>query len=437
ILTVVWIAAAGVTPAAGAQVTAPAAPPPGSVTSTQVLTHVTQTVEWYQLVTALGQSGGLTNQAVDRDRLRQTSITAVQFAFDFANAAASLMSSAPQSAAAAAAADSSNDAARMQRMAARLATRVDSLQSRIKTLDAAVANAQPAARDTLTARRAQVAATLNLTLAVQGTVAELQQFAAKSAAQGPGGATSLTSQIADLQRSVPETRRPTGTSSRGATASSSGTDTGAASGAPAGTATSGTASDVRPASGGLIPLISEWFALRGVRRQVKDAIRVTDALSSELDTLRRGVSRQVGSLVRSSMADTGSATPGSLAAAQKTTEAATARFRKLSTVLVPLGEQDITVDDARGTLAELSGVFRTQSASVARDIAFRAIVLAACIALVLLISELWRRATFRYLHDTRRRRQFLLLRRVLVVIALLVILFLGFVSEIGSLATYV
>ena len=406
------------------------------MTGTQVLQHLTRTVDWYRQLTALGQASGLANDEVDRDRLRQSSIAAVQFAFEFSNAAASLLGS-TAGGISTETADSSDDAARMARTAARIAARVSALQSRVRELDTEIAAAPSRTRDSLTARRGQVQASLDLALEVQRTVVQLQQFAARSTSAG-GGVTSLTTQIADLQRTVPETRSA-GTPAHGAASGNGATGTGTAATVPIPSSTAPLASTVaiRPTSAGLIPLAGEWLALRGTRRQVEDAIRITDNLSDELDSLRRAVGRQVSTLVRSSMADTVSTSPGGSAVAQRQTETATTQFRKLSSVLVPLSEQDITMDDARGTLAALSTTFSEQSLAVARDIAFRAAVLVLCIALVLIISEFWRRATFKYLHDTRRRRQFLLLRRVAVAIALLVILFLGFVSEIGSLATYV
>ena len=435
-LLVILVPAAGLSPAAVAQTSVAGPPPLGSVTGTQVLQHLTRTVDWYRQLTALGQSSGLADDEVDRDRLRQSSIAAVQFAFEFSSAAASVLGSSAGSASAETA-DSSDDAARMARTAARMSARVSALQSRVKELDSEIATARSRARDSLTARRGQVQASLDLALEVQKTVVQLQQFAARSTSAGAGGA-SLATQIADLQRTVPETRLA-GTPSRGAASGTGTTDTGAAATAPTSSSSTPVSSAVaiRPTSAGLIPLAGEWLALRSTRRQVEDAIRTTDHLSDGLDSLRRAVGRQVGTLVRTSMADTLSTNPGAQATAQRQTETATTQFRKLSAVLVPLSEQDITMDDARGTLAALSSTFSEQSLSVARNIAFRAAVLALCIALVLIISEFWRRATFKYLHDTRRRRQFLLLRRVAVAIALLVILFLGFVSEIGSLATYV
>jgi small-conductance mechanosensitive channel len=75
--------------------------------------------------------------------------------------------------------------------------------------------------------------------------------------------------------------------------------------------------------------------------------------------------------------------------------------------------------------------------TTARYLIFRAVTLAVVIGFVLLVSEVWRRATFRYLHDTRRRRQFLLLRRIVVSVVVVVVAIMGVVSEMGSLATYV
>ena len=66
----------------------------------------------------------------------------------------------------------------------------------------------------------------------------------------------------------------------------------------------------------------------------------------------------------------------------------------------------------------------------------RASVLAAAVCLLFVISALWRRMAFRYSRDARRRRQILVLRRIVVSDAIVLIVILGLVSELGSLATY-
>jgi len=55
---------------------------------------------------------------------------------------------------------------------------------------------------------------------------------------------------------------------------------------------------------------------------------------------------------------------------------------------------------------------------------------------VVALSEFWRRATFRYVHEARMRHQLLLFRHIVTGLLLAVVLALGFVSEFSSLATF-
>ena len=58
------------------------------------------------------------------------------------------------------------------------------------------------------------------------------------------------------------------------------------------------------------------------------------------------------------------------------------------------------------------------------------------LAVVLGVSELWRRATFRYITDPRRRYQFLLLRRIVLWIVVAIIVAVAFASELGTITTF-
>jgi len=74
--------------------------------------------------------------------------------------------------------------------------------------------------------------------------------------------------------------------------------------------------------------------------------------------------------------------------------------------------------------------------SVTRYFALRLGLLLASVFAVLVISELWRRATLRYVRDPRRRRPLLILRRLFVGLALALALAFGLASEVASLATF-
>lgn len=419
----------------------PASGRPSPVTADQVLEHLHLTIDWYRRLSTLSQSSDLADNEIAHDRLQRTSLAAVQYAFDFATAAARLVD-ASHAPADTTVVDTWDDAARLQRSAVRVADRVAGLQSRLAALDSQISRAPARSQRDLAAQRDELQSELNLALEVQKTILELQRFAASVAARGVAGTGSLTGQIAEIERTIPEARRSTAASERPAPAAPTSTATATDTAAARTPMTLVPTVPVTPAtntgrSRGLLALVSDWFALRGTRRSLSAAIDATDDLSTSIDSLRAAIGRQAGTLVRAHAADTGAVDPSQLLAVQRQFDSATTRFRQLSTLLVPIGEQDITVDNARGTLTEWSEIIKGRANDALGELVLHAVILLVSIAIVLFISEVWRRATFRYLHDARRRRQFLLLRRVAVAIALLVIVVIGFVSEIGSLATYV
>jgi small-conductance mechanosensitive channel len=231
----------------------------------------------------------------------------------------------------------------------------------------------------------------------------------------PGG---LAAQIEDLQRSVPELR----TFKPGERAS-------------ARPAAGATVETFRPESAGVIALLGKWFSLEGSRRQLSDAMRQTDGLQKDLRATRDAITKDAQALARQNL-DATASDPAQLAQSRLKFQQAATRFKQLSTLLIPLGEQGITLENAHTTLDSWRDSVTARTATIARYLALRLMLLLGSVVVVLIISELWRKATFRYLHDTRRRQQFLALRRVVVSIALIVVVLFGLVSEVGSLATY-
>ncbi len=71
-----------------------------------------------------------------------------------------------------------------------------------------------------------------------------------------------------------------------------------------------------------------------------------------------------------------------------------------------------------------------------RQLLLRLGLLAVLIGLLFGIGEIWRRTTFRYVHDVRRRYQFLLLRRVVIWTGAVLIIVLTFASQLGSVVTF-
>jgi small-conductance mechanosensitive channel len=63
-------------------------------------------------------------------------------------------------------------------------------------------------------------------------------------------------------------------------------------------------------------------------------------------------------------------------------------------------------------------------------------VLALMITLVFALGEIWRRASFRYVHDARRRYQALLMRRIVIWTAVVIIVIITFATQLGSVFTF-
>jgi len=421
----------------------------------QVVTHVSRTISWYRRITALQQLPVDAEDVVPRDRLSQTALTATRLALEFGRAAASLAAkklTTPGNTGDESQSDAQNEVSATDRAAAQVAARIAELQSQLSTIDAELPRTRAKDRATLTAKRGEIAAALDLTKEVQTTVTQIQRFEDSTEAHTGSASGGLGAQIDDLRKSVPELRTGanlgTGGAQTAASAAAPASSAGSASNPsspPAAASASSKASPApvgpvntetfRPESAGVIALLGKWFSLEGSRRQLADTLKQTEGLQKDLDAIREAVTKDARELAQQNLQAT-SADPAQLLQSKLKLQDAGRRFREISTLLIPIGEQRITLDNARATLDEWRESLGARIASIARYLALRLIFLLGSVAVVLVVSEVWRRATFRYLHDIRRRQQFLALRRVAVGIALTVVIMFGLVSEVGSLATY-
>jgi len=432
VLFLAGLLSAGATPGPASPVGTVALPVPPE----QVVNHVSRTITWYRRIMALQQIPVDSDDIVPRDRLSQTALTSLQLAFEFGQAAGAIAATNSQQSA-----DAPDQGSAIDRAAARMADRINELQGQLAAVEEQIAHAKAKDKEALVAKRGQIAAALDLSKQIQGTVEQIQKFEETSDAHAGGAGGGLAAQIADLRKSVPELH---GTSfgagpASGATAGNGG-NTAGASGTGAGKAAappsaSSTAETFRPESAGIIALIGKWFSLESARRDVSDATKQTDGLTKDLNEVRDAVVQQIRTLSNQNLEAT-SNDPAALAQSRLKFQQAAASFKQLSTLIVPLGEQGVTLDTAHNLLDELHDSLVARTGTVARYLLLRLGFLLGSVAVVLIISEVWRRATFRYLADARRRQQFLSLRRVVVGLALTLVVVFGLVSEFGSLATY-
>jgi len=399
-----------------------AAAPPPPARPADVVAHLEQTIAWYRFVETTADSTA--TDVFQRDSIRQDALSAVRVAFQFAQAEAALLAR-PANAAGSGSSEQPAQNTNLQQAAARAADRVNSIQSQIHDLDASLEKAPARTRDTLTAQRNALQAELGLAKEVQSTVQDLIRFAGvQDSGGGPAG--ELTAEINQLELTVPEIM-PQKTPASPAPAPAISSNPPAA------------AQAFHPESAGIFSLFGELFTLVHTRSQLKDALTRTDDLVKNINRLRAPlVSELRQEIKQGETLATGDSTPNAqeFAASQQQIQTLTARFKQVAAATIPLGEQSIVAGTARGSLAQLREAVGDQYGSTVRYLLIRLGLLIAAIVAVLIVSQFWRRATFRYIRDPRRRRQFLVLRRLVVTSAIGLVIILSFITEFGSLATY-
>lgn len=415
------------------------APKPSSLlplTEMDVLTHVQRTVTWYRDLAGVEQiSLAGIDSSVARSQLQQESLQAVHLAFDFGKASEDMLGrgSQAQSAHAAAGAAAGKPAAptiaaQLERSAADMASREAALKSEMAAVDAQLRRTKGAnARATLEAQRAGITAAVQLVQQIESNVDQLRHFQ-ESAIAGQGKPPKgLRAQLAALERSIPELA--TGEGPAGSQQSTHRAASGATSKPPATT-------NFQPQSAGIVTLIGQWGTLHGYLGQLDGAIKSTTALEGELTDTRSRLLGTVRQLVGGGLASIASGDTNQLAAQRGAIEAASGQLRELSSVLIPLAEQALTLSTAQSTLEEWRHTLAAQQSAVASYLGLHVGFLLAWVAAVLIVSEIWRRAILRYLPDSKRRRPFVVLRRLVVTIALALVVVFSLVSQLGSVATY-
>jgi small-conductance mechanosensitive channel len=380
--------------------------PADSLRPQDITSHLQQAISWYRNV----NSAELPSQDVlVRDNLRETSLQALKLAFQFARAESALIG-------ATAAAPASPNSANLQQYAAKAANRVAAVQTQINGLAAQIPRAPLGQRQDLEARRNELTAELGLAKEIQGTIQNMINFSGAVTS----GANGLSAQIDELERSVPEAAGQ------------------AAAPTPA-SASKQAATPPAPETAGVLGLVSELLNNHSLSSRLEALIQDSNKLAARIQQLRAPLATEAGNSIRQSdqiIAQSGAGTPQQVAAAQQQLSGLTTQFHQLSTAIVPLGEEAIAVGTVHSYLQEAVSTLGQDSARAGRYLLVRATTLGIAIFIIVVISELWRRATFRYVRDARRRRQFLVLRRVVVAGAIALAIIFGLVSEFGSLATY-
>jgi small-conductance mechanosensitive channel len=165
----------------------------------------------------------------------------------------------------------------------------------------------------------------------------------------------------------------------------------------------------------------------------------TEALQQTFTQIRAMPEQQIQAL--SARGDALGARPaGSDAAELKTTrdeyDTIAWLFQQTSSILVPLTKAGVLLEQYQNNLDSWRDATRTQYRSALKTLAARVGLLLLLLASVFVAGELWKRAVFNYVQETRRRHQLLLVRRIVMWAVALVIIGIAFATEASSFATF-
>jgi small-conductance mechanosensitive channel len=390
-----------------------------TVSGDAILNHLNAVIDWYRHAMTRIQTVGLPSDAMYQFNAQSMAAEVAKLAFQSAQAGAALL---PASSA------SSGSETTSQQSRAKLQSdvnaRISALEAQISSLNQQIAGARKAQVQELIAQRESAQGELDLNNAMHQALDQMSQFVTTN---GESGTTGLEGSVNELRRSVPEL------TSADAAKNEAKPPSGA---------------NAMPSSTGLIGEVVELYeqlqGMQQISQMMEETAHVRDAalkLRSPLQATLRATIQQ-GQQLASQSASPPAATPATPAQPAKPVherqqfDALATRFKQIAAATLPLSQEIILLDQSRSNFLEWHQSVVHASSRIVRSILARVVGIALAMAVILLLSEIWRRITFRYISDVRRRRQFLLLRRIVMGFCMGIVLILGFVSEFSSLATF-
>ncbi len=405
-----------------------------------ILHHLNEVITWYRDVTSKVKPVGLPSDAIYEDNTRSLAAEAVRLAFQSARAEAAIitaMNKSEKSGGSDATQASNAQPTQQQNLAqtaAKIAAQIDDTQTKLDAVNKQLESAPRSKQKDLLTQRDRLQGLLTLNKALQDTIQKMASFVGGATETSEG----LEGSIDQLAHSVPEVLGDNNTkkSGTGATAAAAAT---AASAKPV----------VNAASSGLIGQSLALFDQMQTMHQIEQMAAETSKMRATADEVRKPLrdvlvatikqGRDLANQAQAPATPSGAGGSASSASPESTTQsfqAITAQFKALAAATVPLSQEMVVLDESRTNLLEWQKSIRTESEYELRGLITRVVGIALALAAVFILSEVWRRLVFRYVHEARRRRQFLLMRRFVVGFLIGVVLIMGFVSEFSSLATF-
>ena len=308
-------------------------------------------------------------------------------------------------------------AQRVAGIQAQAQTKLDALTAQQAALQQQIATAKASQRAALQQQEQQVEGGLELQKAMVTALSRISTF---SEAQTKTG---LAGDIDRLQHSAPELL-----------------STGAKPHAPVVLDNLANARDA-----GVSTQASYIFQLLATKRAIDQQTRALDALSVQANDLRtpflkvlRTTEAQGDSLMQQSvnLQATPTTDAEDLLNTRQQFDTLTNTFQVLADATLPLSQEVVLLENARGTLTTWSSAVDAEYGVLLRALLFRVGAIALALGILGLVSRFWAHATLKYVGDLRRRRQLLFVRRAVIGFLSGLVVIFGFVTQFSSLATF-
>jgi small-conductance mechanosensitive channel len=390
---------------------------PGGVAQQQldseaVINHLNAVIKLYRNASAELQTGGAPTDVIYQENENNLTAEVVRLAFQAARAEAAAIRATEKGGT-----PNSSSAQSSAQTEARYKARIADLQSKLDNINKQIAFAPKSKRDALVAQKQALEGELNLDNAVLEVIQKKAAFMENGNDMAAEG---LEGRINQLAHSVPGVFAASNDQKPGAQAKPT----------PQSEATKQNPSG----------LISQALALYAAITSVHQIDQLNDQTASVrqmVNNLRQPLRDAIAADIKKGRDLTDQALSGQipLGSSQQFQEL-TDHFKRISAVVLPLSQEIVVLDQASANLTEWRTSILRESKYAARALFVGASMILLALGIVLALSEVWRRLTYKYIHDARRRRQFLLLRRFVMGFLMGVVLILGFVSEFSSLATF-
>src|SRR4029077_6580403 len=381
-----------------------------------ILGHLNAAITWYRDATNKVEATGLPSDAIYEESTRDLAADVVRLAFQSARSEAAVIAAVEKN-------PNTNQTAKtpaqkqdLTQIAARIAAEIDETQSRLDELNKQLASGTRSKRKALLDQRERLQGKLSLDKAVQDSVQKMATFTEESTDTVGEG---LEGSINQLAHSVPEVFANKAIPKAPLKANAS-------------------PSSLANSSG----LIGQAITLMGRMRsmhEIDQMIKETGRLRQNAEDLRKPLRATLVAILQRGrdLANQQETSPNAQSEnATREYQDLISRFKQLSNAAMPLSQEILLLEESRANYVEWRRSIVRESTDTLRALVIHVIGIALALAIVGILSEIWRRLTFRYIHDPRRRRQFLLLRRFVIGFLVGVVLIMGFVSEFSSLATF-